>query len=394
MQRGGQMPRSIRWSVWLACVLVTVADIPMLAQGAQKGPTAQEERPLVQMVSTLQTKDLLVLPYGSGVTFLPGASGEFYAQMSTGPDFQGARILRKSFSGDESVALDVSALAQTGKIPAHGYYLMDFAVDPRGGLVAVIAWGEKRWIVDHDAVLDVDGDGDVRTYFELSDGFSPYKAVAFFSGNYLLEGRNLKEPQSTLRLQIRDFRGDIVVPDLHLFSAPSGSAAKAGGSTAKGGPFEDDDGGVPPGVSPAFAMASTDNNFVYAYSVRSPNVLEKISDTGKCEEIAMAKLPLPPDEEMRPIDMYAAHGQILLHLAAFSTKPPDPAKGTVAEKHYWAAYETTDNTLFATYASDSDVWTARSLLVGYEPGSFYFVEGHRRGDLNDYAFSLLHATPK
>lgn len=378
----------------LLLLLVMLSGQSLFAQGAQKGLHAQEDRPPVQLVFTVQTKDLLVLPYGSGISLLPGASGEFYVQEFAGPDPQNSRILRKSFSGEEGVVLDVHALAQTGKVPMHDYYLMDFAADPRGGLVAVIAWGEKPMIVSHYAVLDVDGDGDVRTYFELSDGYMPYKAVAFFSGNYLLDGRDLNEPQSTLRLQIRDFRGDVVVPDLHLFSAPSGSAAKAGGSTAKGGPFQDDDGGVPPGVSPAFAMASTDNNFVYAYSVRSPNVIEKISDTGKCEEIATAKLPLPPDEVMRPIDMYAAHGQILLHLAAFSTKPPDPAKGTVAEKHYWAAYETTDNTLFATYASDSDVWIAKSLLVGYEPGSFYFLEGHRRGALNDYAFSLLHATPK
>jgi hypothetical protein len=378
-------------------LLLLLALLPgqfLFAQGAQKGPFAQEDRPLVQLVSTLQTKDLMVLPFGSGISLLPGARGEFYAQMFTGPDFHGTRILRKSFSGEESIALDVHALAQTGKIPVHDYSLMDFAADPRGGLVTVIAWGEKPMIVSHYAVLDVDGGGDVRTYFEMHDGYSPYRAVVFFSGNYLLEGQDLGDPQSALRLQIRDFRGDIVVSDLHLFSAPPASTAKAGGSTAKGGPFQDNDGGLPPGASLSFAMASTDNNFVYAYSVRSPNVLEKISDTGKCEEIATVKLPLPPDEEMRPVDMYATHGQILLHLAAFSTKPPDPVKGIVAEKHYWAAYETTDNSLVETYASDSDLWIARSLLVGYEQGSFYFLEGHRRGDLNDYAFSLLHATPK
>lgn len=388
------------------CVLVSLLMLSIAAAAQQ----VEQPRPLSP---TVEMKNVFVMPYGSAISVLPRGGRDFYLQSLAGPDPHEDRVTKVAFQGEEQTALDVNGLAKTGAIPAHEYYLLNFAVDTRGGLASVIAWGDKPLIVSHFAILDVDAEGDVRSFFSLTDGFIPVQAVAFYSGNFLLAGRYLNDPGSTLRMQIRDSHGEVMVRDLHLYpgvrkgalhTAPretkltNGATAAPNSSLAdhkarKHEPFSDEE-AMSPGTSLSFAMAAGEDNRVYAYSANTPNVIDVISSSGQHTAFAVAKLPLPANQIARPIDLYVIGGEVLLHMASFSTQRAGKNdKGLVAQQQYWSAYDPYSGALLQTYTSNSEDWGARSLLAGYSPGNFYFLQANADPSGN-VAYTLLHATPE
>jgi len=95
----------------------------------------------------------------------------------------------------------------------------------------------------------------------------------------------------------------------------------------------------------------------------------------------------------------ATHGQVLLHMAAFpAARPANAPQNTWFHplQHYWSAYDTFNNMLIDTYVSDADLGPQselpKTMLVGYEPHNFYFLESERRPG-GQLVYSLLHAKP-
>lgn len=333
-------------------------------------------RPPVPLTSAGESPNLISLPAGAEISVLP-ANGGFYWQ-TAGDDFFATTIYKTTLDGKKTTALDLQALATKGAIPKHDYFMTGYSADPKGGLVAIISWGEPFAHVSNFTILKVDEHGEFISLITLDLPFIPSRVVPFSSGAYLVAGFEEKS-WKRLHLAILDSHGKVVAANLPIFSDKAAAQNHS-----------DDSSALPVG---SLLLTSVNSDTVYAYSYREPDVIESISASGKCASIPLAKVPAQPGETVLTMEMYALNGQLLLHRAVYSpTRPVGTPEDSwrLAAKHYWSVYDAATGKLVETFGPGAGA--AQGMLAGYSSRSLYFLDRHKQPG-GDSAYSLLHAKP-